>query len=336
MEEQKFFFFGCWNYDNCSGTRLDYRKAVIDSVLENITDYKFGIIAGDNVYPQKINSKKQYLKKTIDYGFSLLEKLNSKLYGVIGNHELDKPNLLPAQLEKQFFYLPSNNYATIINDFLKIIVIDTNIFNDETDLIKNYSKFKEPIITIENLLLWLENELQFPGWKIVVGHQPIFGYKHKKKDATMTLKIDLLHSNYHRLLDILSSYDKVVYMCADIHQFQAWNIPWNGKNIPMIIAGTGGAIPDQIYKKALLNISPRIKDLKPLIHQNAYGYCSVTVTENEFTCEYIPLQCEINSKKPLYNDYVKVAYNNALTILEQRFSNPINCRAETIITEQCN
>ena len=90
MNYSHFFVFGCWNRDNCSGNRLDYRKAVIHQILEKKDYFDFGIIAGDNIYPHKKKEKKEdktstvdekekkekkYYQSTLDYGFDLLQQL---------------------------------------------------------------------------------------------------------------------------------------------------------------------------------------------------------------------------------------------------------------------
>lgn len=356
-----FFFFGCWNHDNCPpeeetetnkdilNNYLDYRKAIIDIIAKQ--NFDFGIIAGDNAYA---HHNKNYYKKTIDYGFGLLESLNTTLKGALGNHELHHKKILETQLEKSFFHLPSNNYVFYYNN-IRIITIDTNLFNEDAkvvDFIHTYYPNSFIIKTLLELFNWLNAEINkpFDGWTIVVGHQPIFSYRPDKLK-----KSKLLNTKYNKLLDILSQCDKLIYMCADIHHFQAWNIPWKNKNIPMIVAGTGGAKPDSITVSAAPSLTineSKIIGIIPITLQDAYGYCDVTVTDDSMTIEYIPLKCKIKEKvkidsnkdvlqvkETLQNNYVKLTFISNKNGLEQQFTEIQdtieNCPAQPIKPEQC-
>src|SRR5258708_23535683 len=53
-----FFLFGCWNIDGCIPNNSHLKK-IVDNIRkkDNHKHYSFGIIAGDNIYPNKYNKK---------------------------------------------------------------------------------------------------------------------------------------------------------------------------------------------------------------------------------------------------------------------------------------
>lgn len=318
----EFFFFGCWNRDNCSGTRLDYRKAVITDIARK--NYEFGIIAGDNAYARY---GKQYYMDTIDNGFDMLYDINAFKLGVIGNHDihlgglrthdvylgglkssaihegglkssgvylegLKSYTILEREVKHGSVLMPAANYVVNYKN-ARVIVVDTNVLNGGSVPRALYEKldFTNLFFKPESLIQWMEEELErpFDGWTFVVGHQPIISAKIKKTKHKKESLVEV-----PRLMKLLGGRPKTVYLSADIHQFQAWELEYHGYTVPMFVAGTGGAEPDPIKPGLTLDIEGIIQ--KPFIVQDAYGYCSVKVKEKEIIVTYHALGCDIGNE----------------------------------------
>lgn len=303
MSYNHFFLFGCWNRDNCSGNKLDYRKALAEKILLKDDYFNFGIITGDNIYQHKATEEKKkkeknYYESTLNYGFDLLKKLkintiNKQIYGTIGNHDIDLPNILQKQIESNVLTMPYNVFSNYDNKNLRIIFIDTNLFDKKWDDSDNNELFKIKnnigsafyvIKNIDDLEKYLDNikREEFNGWNIIIGHEPIISIKLKKSEY----KINNL-DRYEEILEKLASIPKAVYMCADVHSFQAWNIRTKEKTLPMIVVGTGGAEPDQTIENK--NFDHEGINLDLLATEYPYGYCDISYNENEFFITYIPL-----------------------------------------------
>lgn len=319
-----FFIFGCWNRDNCfEEKQLDYRKAVIEKILEKKDYFDFGIITGDNIYPHKQKDKKdkknkKYYQKTLDYGFGLLKNLqeNTKkniIYGTIGNHDIDLPNILNEQIKSNVLTIPNNVFTNYDDDNkkkLRIVCIDTNLFAEGWDESDDNVLFKSTFINgdyfykiknVNELLNYLDTikKEAFNGWTIIIGHEPIISIKLKGSNYNPKNL-----NNYETLLEKLASIPRAVYMCADIHSFQAWNIKaTNETTLPMIVVGTGGAEPDNtIDKKGKYNHEGYIMEL--LATEYPYGYCDVSYDDENLLITYIPLnKCKDKSKVEYYFKY---------------------------------
>jgi len=85
-----FFHFGCWNVDGCVGENSK-TKRIVDRIKKN--GYNFGIIAGDNIYPTKIQGKKKEKLRTdlniLSNGIDYLVNTDIKIYPVLGNHDVE-------------------------------------------------------------------------------------------------------------------------------------------------------------------------------------------------------------------------------------------------------
>lgn len=330
-KSQRFFFFGCWNRDNCKDH--DYRAAVIESI-KNVGDSKFdfGVIAGDNIYPHKTSATsaasatsatsaakpiKTYWQTTVDYAFALLKSIVvNDIYATVGNHDVVKESILLAQLNNEVIYMHENVYSVVPTRYLRIICIDTNLLGAGTSIPKFYSMSKHSIQLIQDfvvvpsgkkMLEWLENELIKPFtekmWTVVVGHDPLVTVKDKEGE-NKGYKITAVN-DVSRLMDLISARPRCMYMCADVHNFQAWNIQHNGKTFPMIVAGTGGADPD----KALTTLGDYTSDINAALTAQfapstfnlvascaPYGFCDVNCTKSwrgasydTFSINYKPL-----------------------------------------------
>ena len=344
MSYNHFFVFGCWNRDNCSGNKLDYRKAVVDKLLSKKNYFDFGIIAGDNIYPHKsIKTEKEpkkvknYYQSTLDYGFNLLQQLKyntkkQKLYGTIGNHDIDLPNILRKQIDNNVLTMPNNVFTNYYNDNLRIIYIDTNLFdknwddsdNNELFKVKNFYNIKN--IEALNEYLNIIRREEFNGWTIIVGHEPIISIKSKDSKEKITN-----WNKYEKILEKLASIPKAVYMCADVHSFQAWNITTkDNANLPMVVIGTGGAEPD-----ATININKKYEHdgnkMNLLATEYPYGYCDVSYNQNDLIITYIPVNyCTDSNIKYTFN-YT----NNKLKLVKEKTQKYKACIAKETSERLC-
>ena len=325
----QFFFFGCWNYDNCEGLdnnrqRLDYRKGVIDMLSKRLQDYSFGIIAGDNAYAR---SDKIYYKKTIEYGFELLRGLKKPLMDSIGNHEIVHHDVLKFQRAQELLAIREDCTVSISPDnTVRVITINTNLIGHKITE-HNVEKALKMLNDFEHLI-----KHPFSGWTIVVGHEPIITIKRKKKIEVRSVLY------YNRLLESMSKCQKVVYMCADVHEFQVWNIyATNDTIIPMVVVGTGGAEPDiplQAERDYEVDISGKVAKL--VATQPAYGYCSVSVHEDKLEVKYHALKgC---GYKPMDVQLQITASGEASVIhgkTKRSVPTPVKCQAPVIEESVC-
>jgi hypothetical protein len=240
-----FFFFGCWNSDNCDG--LDYRMAVLNALYQERLKYKFGIVAGDNGYPRIGAGSKRYKLSTIKKGFAELARLNVPVYMGVGNHDL---RTLDAQYQEviENKNLRMCQRCTFKRSGIRFIFVNTNepgYFDGVSELLDEDA-----------------------DWTIVVGHEPLFQLKNKKTGYT---------SDSGRVLhEILAAHSKVVYMCADVHNFQAYAY----KGLPTIVVGTGGATPDPLVTQ----VPPGVN---LVAHESPYGYAEVSAMQNELRVRYV-------------------------------------------------
>jgi hypothetical protein len=348
IEKRNFFVFGCWNRDNCDGDKKDYRKALIDKLILEPNKYDFGIIAGDNVYPhKKIGEKKikNYYKHTLEYGFNDLlgplkeSTFDKKIYATIGNHDVEKDSILKYQITHNNIVMPNNMYMEKISDYLRIIFLDTNInakdlidkykFTDKLDEFKtkegnNFYNVKNSHDVLMRLNEYLDEE--FYGWTIVIGHEPIFTFKKEKSS-----KLD----NFQEILEKLASISRCVYMCADTHSFQAWNIVTEKhKSLPMIVVGTGGADPDDTTTQKLI-FNSKANSLRLLESRYPYGYCDVKCDKNNLRIKYVPL--DLCTEKEGNDSIIKFKYDKDIKIMKKTTREKISneCKAIETLPKLC-
>lgn len=338
-----FFFFGCWNRDNCDG--IDYRKGLFNTITPIGHIFDFGIIAGDNVYPHD----KRYYQSTLDYGFGMLDSLRKKtrgkqVFATIGNHDVNRKDVLRYQIESPVITMPTNMYAYKPTDYLRIIFIDTNIFTrkkspfyketfrkkSNKDEFEEFFKVKNEEETLAELDKILKLDPHYTGWTIVVGHEPIFSIKPKQKEGKSSLKINSWIP-YENLFNKLSAIPKTVYMCADVHTFQAWNIHAQTEILPTVVAGTGGGEPDDILpEKMVYHIDKQRMDL--LSSEYPYGFCEVICTQNDLDIIYKPLKGCTTNQKTIHLKYL----NNHLEIAHKiRDSGNTKCNVPITETQLC-
>lgn len=304
-----FFFFGCWNRDHCDSgeSSLDYRKGVFYTLMRSPPNtYDFGIIAGDNVYPHKYTTadgkekkEKRYYRKTLEYGYGLLDALKQRtrqgrIFATIGNHDVERTRVLEYQVTSPVTTMPRNMYViekpTNTANYLRILVLDTNIYtqpnyasfmNKMTAITPDFYVVQNDTDVIAHIDTYLQTTSDYNGWTIVVGHEPILSVKQKESKLKTTAWQPL-----EPVLSKLASMEKTVYMCADVHSFQAWNITLqNGTILPMVVVGTGGAEPDETVPEETYTVNDTIS-MELVASAYPYGYCSVKCSRNSLAFYY--------------------------------------------------
>ena len=325
----KFFLFGCWNHDNCDGN--NHRDNVLQMIEMERNSYDFGIITGDNIYPQKDKKTKEknYYKSTFDSLKKLLKLVPKKVLEkeiflniILGNHDIDSKCVydneikILSKMKNTKLYLENK---IIEKENAYYIFLNTN----ESEL--------------EKLKVFFVNELlQKPRdpnkWFIFVGHEPLYSFKYKIKKGKHPNYTELDPELIELFNNLYQFYKKMVYLCADTHNFQLINVTsnmWgNLFNIPIVVVGTGGAKLDSIleidseYKNELeyskLNntffinqydnphqIKENINDDNYTIYLEhyikRYGFASLEVSDNVINIEF--KTCD---KNYLYN----ILYDN--------------------------
>ena len=118
-----FFHFGCWNIDGCI-PELSNTKQIVEHIKSQNMKYKFGIIAGDNIYPTKQKKAKSEKSKegkdekskkdkegkkskegkedkikTFDQailfeGIKCIKSIGIPIYSVLGNHDIEYADII--------------------------------------------------------------------------------------------------------------------------------------------------------------------------------------------------------------------------------------------------
>ena len=328
MNKETFFFLGCWNnvpcknYDNIVKNN---RSNILDLIEKNIKKYDFGVLGGDNIYPMKLKDGKSkykiyyrssinYINRILDISSRIRRKtkkknyyLGKKLHVILGNHDYKKKNF---KIQKKLFLNKNsklydyNNYFT--SKYADYHFLDTN----NLLLLNDYLKF----IDTKNKNKWI----------ILIGHEPILSLKDKKNDLQILKedKINYSREIINRLKEL--DYPKMIYICADTHNFQFLNLQdkENNFDLPIIIAGTGGANPDDL--KGLRVNKDILKDfnidnirINKLLEP--YGYLSFNIYKNKVIFSYI--QCDRIS-----SFMIRINKKNKLIISEEKYDKfNINC-----------
>jgi hypothetical protein len=300
------------------------------------TPFDFGIIAGDNIYPRApagINKKpftKNYYKRTLDYGFGLLDTLKIPYYTALGNHDVVKGDVLQNQLGMMKRRTPQY-VAEVVPGKLRLIVLDTNLLQLElTEPTKQLYGIRTTEEGWRTVARFLDGVAPFKGWTMVVGHEPIFTMK--SKDSGI---VGLVY--YKELLEKLVAIPKCVYICADLHAFQVSQFTVAGAQLPMVVIGTGGANPDKVEQRrnsttvAGTGIQWKILDTVP-----AYGYCEGKLRGNQLTFTYMPLRhCTPGQQK------VRLVFKRDGGLEVKRMGhriayNPEKCAATPVLPALCS
>lgn len=319
MPFEKFFLFGCWNYDNCGKT--DNRDNVINMIASEKNLYDFGIVAGDNIYPRKIvdengmETKHMYDETIEQIGISLkkLVKPTSKvspfLNVILGNHDEESDCILEKEVN-QLSMLPNTRF------FLKNRVVERPL--------AYYIYLNTNEQHIDELKLFLESltheDLDKRKWLIFVGHEPIYSLKYKEKKGKIKKFSELDPDLIPIFNDLQTSgaFNKMVYLCADTHNFQLLNVRSADKhsnfNLPIVVSGTGGAKLDNIFPPHLNNdngeyntnlintpnksFSTKDKPYRIRLEHGLkkHGYSSITVTPDKIFVNFISCISKHNFK----------------------------------------
>jgi len=292
---ERFFLFGCWNREGCE------KNENLSKVIKKLKtdDFDFGIIAGDNVYPivnidQGGTKQKYYDPKISDAGYAcLMRNISKPMFWVLGNHDVDSCEVALRQVQKNDVSFQKNddkqtivagklifpnNYYNFVSNLANFIFIDTNLFDKDTNCYAGIDWKVE----LDSMLNWVNDVLgkSKSTWNIIVGHAPIGGFR--TKGIRMLI-------GYEKLLNILQRHGNknLIYMCADIHNFQYLTIIRNEFILPVIVSGTGGALPD-LKEKYSNTVEAQIDDIKlNLIQlQDSYGYVVVKMNNDNFNFVY--------------------------------------------------
>ena len=296
MKSIDFIFFGCWNRQGKNVAKV--MRALEEDHKKNM--YDMCIVAGDNVYPKDTGKKKKdepkiYSLSTIKDGFKMLrDSVSEDVHMILGNHNVvseavfneEKKTANKLNFE---FYGRNNSFIDVSmgqGENMRILFINTND-TDETKLDAFLEKNINPKC----------------AWNIVVGHDPILSIKHKfDKDTKMYNKksakiLDIKgesNERYEVILQRLCLYENVVYMCADVHMFQAGYVHDKStkQSVPMIVAGPGGASPDSYDKKLHVKTQgtytfDKRYEYRVKYFGAPYGYCRVNVSTKCIQVEYV-------------------------------------------------
>ena len=284
-----FFFFGCWNRIACDdGSDL---QSVVNRIKVSSKRFDFGIIAGDNVYPDKSKDSGQKVKSfppdRLDKGIECVSQLGYDLYACLGNHDVqDCVVLADMNKYKHLGKWHVGSYyvmeCKLADSLVVFIVIDTNLFELDRTC---YTETMDVGAERESMLKWLKYQLNLYSKRastvVVVGHEPLFGYKLKKGSFIATY-----YQTFGPVIDLLFKYKKTYYLCADIHNYQHLSLidDRTGNEIDVIVSGTGGASPDETFRAgsaesaAFASFHPKDSSFSVKLHdiQDAFGYCDVT------------------------------------------------------------
>lgn len=317
-----FGHFGCWGLDGCAESG-EFRKIIDNQMTDNLD---FNIITGDNVYTDKT-----YDKNIFEGGIDCLNNLNFPSYAVLGNHDvlqckimydqIDRTEMkmskgkLTIDLDNSKWVMPHNYYNLYVKSKstdAEFIFIDTNLFNDYAEDCYTHLQNKKSISRkqkLSDMLSWLDETLNKSTSTniILVGHVYLFGYvrpedMYGNTDDTREDKlVKLMH--VEKLLHILDKYckhKKIYYLCSDIHHYQYIRFTGDnifiGLNIDIIIAGTGGGIPDPLPKSHIGRVDKikigdsTIGEIELLDYDVPYGYMHHVISNTEFKTYFVKNQ----------------------------------------------
>jgi hypothetical protein len=175
-----------------------------------------------------------------------LKTLNiDNIFLALGNHDIETCNILNKQLNYSLRdnLLPGTYYNVVYTEssqeILNIIVIDTNLFDDEP-LDCNGNIYSEN--SIKNQIDWFKNTLESSKAKynIVIGHIPYKAIGHKYKARY------IYNKGLNPVFDIIKANRGKVqaYFCADEHNQQfLYDIE---SDCYLVVVGSGGTKLDKL------------------------------------------------------------------------------------------
>lgn len=268
----KFFFMGCWNKDGAP------RNIVLNALRQDVKRHglQVGIVAGDNVYPHKdaTTDTKVYHPQTVDVGFAKLGMVPIPTKMILGNHNVKYKEILEHEnhiASAQNINLYQNNEIWTVGN-VTFAFVNTN----------------EPE-TIPAFIAKHAHAFRSSTWTLVVGHHPLVSLKGKGNKA----KVSVL-SNVRAIINALQDLDNVMYLCADVHNFQLGKVTLNGIEVPMVVSGTGGADPDDVVPDIdEVHVKGEVEGSYKLVHQNMpYGYCIIDTSDSAISVRYKRLTTE--------------------------------------------
>ena len=208
--------------------------------------------------------------------------------GAIREPTLDELNFLASKgrltdnyLCKKGVYIYVDDIGVRYNEGNIVIIINTNKFDD----------YEEGLAYLENIRLFINDVVAASSGSgeqiFVMGHIPLFNFK---KDKIKIQDINKKEPIYRIIiLELFNMFveNRIIYICADTHNFSIMRIKCNGDDARVLIqitAGSGGADPDLLTKEyATSPITTKIKDAineyKFEIEAyalNSYGYATIT------------------------------------------------------------
>jgi hypothetical protein len=164
LNHGKFFFFGCWNRRG-SENQNKCTDHIVTGIKSAKNHYDFGVILGDNIYPNekqikteplsvshnsntatgtatdtiKVKEKKVFFDSKMEAGIASLESIGLPLHIILGNHDIEDCKMLQYQMNtipltkdsnlvnwKFKSNLYSKLYQTNMHQ-IRLILIDTNL-----------------------------------------------------------------------------------------------------------------------------------------------------------------------------------------------------------------
>lgn len=209
----------------------------------------------NKIFPTKKDIKKKrelredYKNLRIDLQFNssfgeCLRKVDiENIFLALGNHDIETCNILNTQLnylKDETHLLPATYYNVVYGDILNVIIIDTNLFEEEPTDCNGNEYLPEDI---QNQIKWFETTLENSKCKynIVIGHIPYKAIGHKRKE------VGYIHNKkLEPIFDIIKENKGKVqaYFCADEHNQQLlYDIP---TGIYLVVVGSGGTELDKL------------------------------------------------------------------------------------------
>lgn len=274
-------------------------RALIDYVASNrVTDM---YLAGDNVYQLGVSAsneiavadmlkKKQELVRNltgsevdplqnfnielqISEGFEkcFAQAKVDRYFLAIGNHDIESCQILNTQYNYPGWIIPSLYYNvlyTLQNFKINVIILDTNMFEDEP-----VSCLQMPFTEqqINRQIEWALSVSRIGEWNIVIGHIPYLANGHKKDKHPVMRK---------KLADLIEKMQPQLYICADEHNQQFIQT----EKTAIVVAGSGGTSLDNIAEKPI----------EGTLYQNSdFGFVSYNITEDSLKIEFISVENKV-------------------------------------------
>lgn len=219
--------------------------------------------------------------------------------GAIRVPSLDELNFLASKgrltdnyLCKKGVYIYVDDIGVRYNEGNIVIIINTNRFDD----------YDEGLAYLERIRLFINDVVGSSGSSggsgeqiFVMGHIPLFNFKKDKiKIQDINKKEPIYRNIIVGLFDMLVE-NRIIYICADTHNFSIMRIKCNGDDARVLIqitAGSGGADPDLLTKEyATSPTTTKVKD--EIVNNkfeieayalNSYGYATITTGDSVSIC----------------------------------------------------